>query len=177
MARTKLRRSTKKRGPKAQDGHKMPDPQNSRKAKNAAAQAERVKELREKRDERLSEGVEGQFQVAFTRKLQSLAAVGGLHSSDANASADAPEYGLVDIVCLNKLLAEAPDHCPSCNSQERCFVYHSGNDNGLAMRPFLVCQGCDSVLTKGYSSRRIDGGNTQFDINKRSVFAMRMRAI
>jgi hypothetical protein len=54
------------------------------------------------------------------------------------------------------------------------FIHLSGDDNGFAMRLVLRCQDCQSVLAKGFSSRRIEGPHSAFDVNKRSVFAMRV---
>lgn len=201
MARTKSKtnetknfgkgRKKNRRGRKSvkfiQAQSELPSPLHTRKVKNRTAQNERVKPLLEAREERLVSSVQqpsastsGEhqpapvpLQVAFTKKLEALANIGGMHSPTENTDDDAPQYGFVDIKCFNKIMAEAPNHCPTCNNQQRHFVHLPGNDNGLAMRVFLVCSSCEEVLARGYSSRRTEGGNSQFDVNKRVVFALR----
>jgi hypothetical protein len=179
-------RKKKRRGRKSKG--ELPDPAQTRRVKNTIAQDKRVQPLREKRDERLVQHVQAHapstsseavppppldLKVAFSKKLETLADIGGLHSPAENADDDAPQYGFVDIRCLNKMMMESPKPCPSCNNQERHFIHVSGNDNGLAMRLYLICTSCEEVLATGYSSQRIEGGNSQFDVNKRVVFAMR----
>ena len=171
-------RSKKKRGRKPGKKGELPGPGESRREKNCVAQVARVQHLRERRAERIIQGPEGDevsepVCVAFTRKLRSLARVGGVHSPEELVDDGAPSYGIVDIQCLNDMLREAPSSCPVCESSDRFFKHSSGNDNGMAMRLYLICKDCNEVLNTGHSSRRIEGGHSQFDVNRRVVFAMR----
>jgi hypothetical protein len=111
--------------------------------------------------------------AAFRRKLEHLVSVGGITCPTDNSSVGAPEYGIMDIHTFNNIYAEAPDVCPDCESGAKRLVHVSGDDSGLAKRLDLVCGNCESVLVKGSSSPRIEGGRSAFDVNKRCVFAMR----
>jgi hypothetical protein len=60
--------------------------------------------------------------------------IGGKRLPREFATADAPEYGFVDMLCLNKILVETSAECPKCDSQRREVIHMSGDDNGFSMR-------------------------------------------
>jgi hypothetical protein len=111
--------------------------------------------------------------VRFTKKLEHLANISGVHSPMEHSDPDAPQYGFADVRCINEMLVKAPEKCPDCDSTRKEFIHESGDDLGFAMRLYVVCGDCECTLGKGFSSRRIEGPNSAFDVNKRAVFAMR----
>jgi hypothetical protein len=178
-------RSKRKRGrKKVLEAVLMKQPECTRRAKCSTAQKDRVEAglhganvLQAKAkaaSATSSQDDNSEVKTGFSKKLEYLVNISGVHSPAEHCDDDAPEYGFVDIQCMNKIMAEAPEVCPECDCRDRVFIHLSGDDNGFAMRLVLRCQDCQSVLAKGFSSCRIEGPHSAFDVNKQSVFAMRV---
>lgn len=145
----------------------------TRREKASIIQMQRVKEMTEAKntDEDSEHGLSAP--PAFTKKLTALAEVGGMHCPTEVAQLNAPEYGLIDLNCLNAMMVKAPEMCPECGGRQFVFRHIAGNDNGLAVRLYLVCGECEVVLVKGHGSQRIEGPHSAFDVNRRTVFSLR----
>jgi hypothetical protein len=117
-------RSKRKRGrKKVLEAVLMKQSECTRRAKCSTAQKDRVEvglhgaSVLQAKDRAATSSQDDYSKVktGFSKKLEYLVNISGVHSPADHCDDDAPEYGFVDIQCMvNTIMAEAPEVCPEC---------------------------------------------------------------